>query len=66
MGRSNRNQGGVSHLEALQTHTGGVALAALPLADVLAEDPGREAPLLALSGSEGASRVRARQPPLVV
>ena len=41
MGRSNRNQGGVSHLDALQNHTGGTALAALPLADALAEDLGR-------------------------
>lgn len=41
MGRSNRNQGGVSHLDALQTATGSTALAALPLADVLAEEPSR-------------------------
>ena len=41
MGRSNRNQGGVPHLDALQKHKGGVALAALPLADVLSEEPGR-------------------------
>ena len=41
MGRSNRNQGGVAHLDALQKRAGGVALAALPLADVLSEEPGR-------------------------
>lgn len=41
MGRSNRNQGGVSHLDTLQKHKGGVALAALPLADVLSEEAGR-------------------------
>ena len=41
MGRSNRNQGGVSHLDALQTQKGSTALAALPLANVLAEEPGR-------------------------
>jgi FkbM family methyltransferase len=41
MGRNNRNQGGVSHLDALQAHPGNTALAAFPLADVLTEEPGR-------------------------